>query len=323
MIAEREVLGTGLTSEQFRRDMLAGLSERTKRVPCKYLYDEEGARLFERICDLDEYYPTRTEAAILQEHIDEIAALIGPGCNLVDLGSGSGAKTRLLLDHLDRPASCLPVDVSRAQLLATSRNLAQAYPELEVLPICADYTAAFALPERAAGSGQTTVFFPGSTIGNFEPAEAVDFLGGVAGLCGDDGGLLVGVDLKKEAPVLHSAYNDERGVTAEFNLNLLARANRELGAQFDISQFRHHALYSASAGRIEMHLVSRRRQTVPVDGERFAFAAGESIVTEHSYKYSLPEFRQLAAEAGLEVVRCWTDARQWFSVQYLRRAGGP
>jgi dimethylhistidine N-methyltransferase len=318
-VAEFPRSAPALTARHFRRDVLAGFSRLPKSLPCKYLYDEEGARLFEAICQLPEYYPTRTEMAILQQNINAIAAIIGPRANLVDLGSGSGQKTRLLLDHLEQPASYCPVDVAHQQLLECSSQLISEYPGLAVEPVCADYTAPFRLPALPPGSGPITLFFPGSTIGNFEPAEAVSFLRRMAGLCGEDGGLLIGVDLKKSSQVLNPAYNDSQGVTARFNLNLLARANRELHAGFVLPQFRHHAFYHESAGRIEMHLVSRRLQCVPVDGTAFTFARGESIVTEHSYKYTIGQFRDLAARASLEVTRCWTDDRRWFSVQYLRR----
>jgi dimethylhistidine N-methyltransferase len=302
----------------FLRDVLAGLSQSKKTLPCKYLYDEQGARLFEAICELEEYYPTRTEVSILEHHIEEIVSLVPPRSNLVDLGSGSSLKTRLLLEHLDRPASCLPVDVAQTQLAECSARLARDFAGVEVCPICADYTHNFSLPDPLPGSGPTTVFFPGSTIGNFEPEEARHFLRRIGRFCHPAGGVLIGVDLKKTPQLLHAAYNDAQGVTAQFNLNLLARANRELEAGFDLSQFEHQAVYNEAAGRIEMHLVSRRPQTVPVDGHRFTFAAGESIVTEHSYKYTLAEFRGLAADAGFDVARSWTDARHWFSVHYLR-----
>jgi dimethylhistidine N-methyltransferase len=315
---EPRCISSALTPASFRRDVLAGLSRPRKTLPCKYLYDEQGARLFEAICELEEYYPTRTEVSILKQNIDEIAALVPPCSNLVDLGSGNSVKTRLLLAHLDRLASCLPVDVSQAQLAECSASLARDFAGVEVHPICADYTRDFTLPDPLPGPGPVTVFFPGSTIGNFEPEEARMFLQRLARLCGTAGGVLVGVDLKKAPQVLHGAYNDAQGITAQFNLNLLVRANRELGTGFKISQFRHQALYNAAAGRIEMHLVSRQSQTVPVDGRRFAFSKGESIVTEHSYKYTLEEFRQLAARAGFEAARSWTDAHHWFSVHYLR-----
>src|SRR4051812_30757550 len=224
MIAEQELGEAELARENFRRDFLAGLSRPVKRLPCKYFYDEEGARLFEAICELEEYYPTRTEVGILRRRIKEIAALPGPDCNLVELGSGSSMKTRLLLDHLDRPACYVPVDVARTQLLECSAHLARDYPGMEVLPVCADYTNDFELPGFPANAKRTMIFFPGSTIGNFEPHEAGHFLSRIARMCGAEGGLLVGVDLKKDPLVLDPAYNDARGITAEFNLNLLARA---------------------------------------------------------------------------------------------------
>ncbi len=320
-IVEQAFSGAALTLEDFRRDVLAGLSRPAKTLPCKYLYDEHGARLFEAICELEEYYPTRTEVAILRQNIAEITALLGSGCHLVDLGSGSGLKTRLLLQHLDQPASCAPVDVARPQLLQSSERLAEDFPGLAVRPICADYTNGFQLPHLPAESERTVVFFPGSTIGNFEPEEAVRFLEKLIDVCGPQVGLLLGLDLRKDPRILNAAYNDAAGVTAEFNLNLLARANRELGARFKVSAFRHHAVYNERAARIEMHLVSRKAQRVPVSGKEFHFAAGESIVTEHSYKYALDQFHQLAAQAGFRMVRCWTDPAQWFSVHYLKAAG--
>jgi dimethylhistidine N-methyltransferase len=320
---EAGLCGAELTLEHFRNDMLNGLSEPQKRVPCKYFYDEKGARLFEAICELEEYYPTRTEVKILRSNIGKIAAWIGPDCNLVELGSGSGLKTRLLLDHLERQASYMPIDVARAQLLEYSARVAEEYPGLAVTPLCADYTNDLDLPRFTEFSSRTLVFFPGSTIGNFEPAEAEVFLRRLAAICGSDGGILLGVDLKKERALLDAAYNDSRGITAAFNLNLLSRANRELAADFDRAQFRHEAFYNEEAGRIEMHLVSRKHQVVSVAGAEFSFDRGESILTEHSYKYTPEEFSSLAARAGFNVVRCWTDEERWFSVQLLapRQAG--
>ncbi|PWU17504.1 MAG: L-histidine N(alpha)-methyltransferase [Verrucomicrobia bacterium] len=309
--------GPALSTECFRRDVLAGLSKRKKTLPCKYLYDESGARLFEEICELEEYYLTRTELGVLERNIAQIAGLLGPRANLVELGSGNCLKTCLLLDHLDQPASYSPVDVAHPQLLDCSDRLSRAYPGLAVEPVCADYTHSFSIPAPPAGSGRTTFFFPGSTLGNFEPEDAVSFLRRIARLCSPAGGLLVGIDLKKSPQILNAAYNDAQNVTAQFNLNLLARINRELQGGFDLEQFQHRAIYNASAGRIEMHLISCRKQTVAVDGHRFAFTKGESTVTEHSYKYTMNEFRRLAARGGLEVANCWTDERSWFSVQYL------
>ncbi len=327
--ATQQRAGTALGTDTLRRDVVAGLSQPKKTIPCKYLYDEQGARLFELICELDEYYPTRTELSILRANIGEIASLAGPHATLVDLGSGSGLKTRILLENLEQPAKYQPVDVARTQLLQCSARLAREFPELRIEPLCADYTRPFRLPRASTGGERTLIFFPGSTIGNFEPHEAVPFLRRMTNLFGPSVALLVGVDLKKSPQVLNPAYNDSKGVTARFNLNVLERLNRELQAGFELEQFQHRAFYNQVAGRIEMHLVSGRYQRVPVDGHEFVFAAGESIVTEHSYKYSVPEFRRLAARAGLEVVRVWTDERHWFSVQYLeprheqrRHAGG-
>ncbi|MDB6121712.1 MAG: hypothetical protein JWQ71_705 [Pedosphaera sp.] len=317
MIAEAGLCRAELTLEQFRNDVLAGLTRQKKSVPCKYLYDEEGARLFEAICEVEEYYPTRTEVKILQRNIREIAAWIGANANLVELGSGASTKTRLLLDHLDHPVSYVPIDVARTQLLECSARLAQEHPELEVVPVCADYTNDFSMPNVLAPSARTVIFFPGSTIGNFEPEEAEHFLRRMTKLCCREGGLLLGIDLKKDSGVLNSAYNDARGVTAEFNLNLLARVNGELGADFDISCFRHYAFYNEEMGRIEMHLISRKPQVVSIADEEFSFERGESILTEHSYKYTLDEFRERAARAGVHVARRWVDENRWFSVQLL------
>lgn len=316
-LEEGKPFRAALTQEGFLHDVLTGLSLLEKRLPCKYFYDETGAILFERICELKEYYPTRTEAGILRRNIRQMASLPGPEANILELGSGSSTKTRLLLDNLDRPARYVPVDVAQAQLFESTACLARAYPKIEIIPLCADYTTHFELPYDTASSGRTLVFFPGSTIGNFEPEQARLFLRRIAEMCGPESGFLIGVDLKKDPRLLYCAYNDSQGVTAQFNLNVLARANRELGADFDLSSFQHQARYDEAAGRIEMHLVSRKRQRVSINGHRFAFACGESIITEHSYKYSLSDFSALAAGAGLEVLRVWTDEQGWFSVQYL------
>jgi dimethylhistidine N-methyltransferase len=298
-------------------DVLAGLQASQKTLPCKYFYDELGSQLFDRICDLEEYYPTRTETSILCQHVGEIAALFAPGTLFVEYGSGSSTKTRILLDHLRELAAYVPVDISREHLGATSARLAQSYPHLEILPICADYTDHFDLPDLGFKPTRVTAFFPGSTIGNFHPDEAIEFLTRIAHLCGDRGGLLIGVDLKKDLSTLELAYNDRSGVTAEFNLNLLQRINREVGADFDLTKFHHHALYNPWQGRIEMHLVSRIDQKVHVGGHEIVFEAGESILTECSYKYTLAQFADLARKAGFAVKKVWTDPREFFSVQYL------
>ncbi len=306
-------------------DVRAGLAAAPRKLPPKYFYDEAGARLFERITELDAYYPTRTELAILERHIGEIAAAVGPAVRLVEFGSGSGLKTRLLLRHLHRPACYLPVDISRAQLRELAHALAGEFPALEVLPVCADYTRAWSLPRTGREAMRTVAFFPGSTIGNFEPPEAVAFLSRVRGLCGPGGGLLIGADLEKDRATLERAYDDTEGVTAAFNLNLLQRINRECGADFDLSAFRHHAFYDDVHHRIEMRLIATRGSVVTLpapagDGEalEFRFRRGDFITTEYSHKYTPARFRALAAAAGWGVDRVWTDERPWFSVWLLR-----
>jgi dimethylhistidine N-methyltransferase len=298
-------------------ELLLGLSRHPKSIAPKFFYDEIGCQLFNEICCLDEYYPTRTEMRILRERIAEICALIGPECRLVEFGSGSNAKTRILLDHLRAPAAYVPIDIAREQLLQCSARLAGSYPELRITPVCADFTRAFTLPEMPCGARRTVVFFPGSTIGNLEPAEAEHLLRRIAILCGAGGGFLIGVDLKKDRLTLERAYNDARGVTARFNLNLLARINRSFGVQIRSDQFQHHAFYNEQFGRIEMHLVSLVEQTIQLNGTTLFFEEGEHIVTEHSYKYSMDEFARLAARSGWAVKRLWTDPANLFSVQYL------
>jgi dimethylhistidine N-methyltransferase len=305
----------------FLHDVLAGLSRPSKELSCKYFYDAEGSRLFERICELDEYYPTRCELAILHHHGEEIARALGEGCAVIEYGSGSGRKTRLLLDRLQGAVAYIPVDISPGPLLRSARSLTRRYPALEVCPVCADFTEEFELPSLSRPVQRRVVYFSGSTIGNFGPAEATALLRGIVGLCGPGGGLLIGVDLKKDARILHRAYNDALGVTAAFNLNLLARINRELDGTFHLDRFCHHAFYNQQAGRIEMHLISLAAQEVRIGGVRLSFAAGESIRTEYSYKYSLEEFAALASRAGLAGEQVWMDAERLYSVQYLRVGG--
>ena len=294
-----------------------GLRKPCKELPCKLFYDDQGSRLFEQICQLDEYYLTRTETAILDRHAGEIAALAGPGCLLVEYGSGSSKKTRLLLDHLPDLAAYAPIDISRDQLLSSAAGLAADYPALQVAPIWADYTLPVQLPAIEKAAARRMAFFPGSTIGNFYPHQARAFLRRTADLVGPGGGLLVGVDLKKDPQLLNRAYNDRLGVTAAFNLNLLDRLNRELGADFHLDHFRHYAFYEPTHGRIEMHLVSLADQTVHLDGERFSFRRHETILTEVSYKYDLGEFARLAAGAGFASHQAWVDDARLFSVHYL------
>ncbi len=306
----------GPRSDDFREEVLWGLRQPQKEIPSKYFYDERGSRLFDRICELEEYYLTPTETAIMREHVTEMAELLGPGCLLIEYGSGSSTKTRILLDRLREPAAYVPVDISRDHLLRAAADLGQAYPDLRVLPVCADYTARFELPGGNGAVGRTAVYFPGSTVGNFHPEQARRFLQHVAEVAGAGGALLIGVDLRKDPRILETAYNDREGVTAAFNLNVLARINRELGAKFDLDAFRHHAFYNEDRGRIEMHLVSLGAQTVHVGDIAIAFREGETILTECSYKYDRDEFARLAGDAGWNVERVWTDAHGRFSVQY-------
>lgn len=301
----------------FYDDVLAGLAKQPRELSCKYFYDAWGSRLFEEICELPEYYPTRTELAIMRGAIGEMVEAIGLRSLLIEYGSGNSLKTCLLLDHAPELAGYIPIDISETQLTRAVQALGNLYPRLRVWPVCADYTQPYHLPVTEAGHARRVVFFPGSTIGNFPPAQAEEFLRHIAQVCGSGGGLLIGVDLKKDPQVLGRAYNDPRGVTAAFNLNLLQRINRELGADFKLERFSHYAFYNPRAGRIEMHLVSLADQVVRIDGRSIEFALGESIWTESSYKYSLEEFERLAAGAGLCVRRVWCDPERLFSVQYL------
>lgn len=312
-----EVLDFGPGADTFHQDVVAGLCGRPRSLPCKYFYDQRGSQLFDRICELDEYYVTRTELAITRRHADEMAAQVGPGVMLVEYGSGASTKTRLLLSALQDPAAYVPVDISREHLQQSADRLAARFPGLEVLPVCADFTADFSLPVSAGEPTHNAVYFPGSTIGNFRPAEAQAMLRRIVRLCGCGGGLLIGVDLQKEPDVLESAYNDSQGVTAAFNLNLLDRINRELEADIDVDQFAHRAVYNKDQCRVELSLVSECDQTVRVGDHRFDFAAGESIHTEYSHKYTVSSFGELAAEAGLTLRRHWTDQRQRFAVMHL------
>ncbi|MGH7985243.1 MAG: L-histidine N(alpha)-methyltransferase [Candidatus Binataceae bacterium] len=308
---------THLEDADFRKEVRRGLRLHPKTLPCKFLYDQRGSELFERICRLEEYYPTRTEMWIIERHIDEISAACGSGALLIELGSGDGAKIRQLLSHLHDPIAYMPIDISREQLFDRAAALSRDYPRLEVLPVRADYTQPMRLPAPSREPRRVVAFFPGSTIGNFEPDETVDFLRRIAVLCRRDGGLLIGADLRKSKAVVERAYNDVEGVTAAFNLNLLRRMNRELNADFRLGNFRHRAVYNELHGRIEMHIVSLVEQTIHIEGEAIAFQAGESIITEHSYKYTLDGFASLARRAGFSVRQVWTDPQRWFSLQLL------
>jgi dimethylhistidine N-methyltransferase len=302
-------------------EVRAGLRQAPKRVASKYFYDARGSALFERICEQPEYYLTRVELALMRERVGEMAAAIGDDVQLIEFGSGSGLKTRLLLRSLPRCASYVPIDISEAALSESLSALRSEFPRLPIQPLCADFAAPLALPRPPGSCRRRVLFFPGSTIGNFEPRAAVTLMRRMRTLAGPGGAALIGADLKKDAATIEAAYNDRAGVTAEFTLNLLARFNRELGADFDLGSFRHRARYNAMAGRIETHLVSAREQEVLVDGERFRFAEGEAMLTEYSYKYSVPDFVRLAARAGWRPAQTWTDADRRFSVHYLTAPG--
>ena len=305
--------------ERLRREVHAGLRASPKTLPPKLFYDEAGARLFEEITQLDEYYVTRTEREIMEAHVAEIAALIGPNVVLIEPGSGEALKVRVLLDHLESPAVYVPIDVSAEQLTRIAGELMEEYDGLDVIPLEADFTRGLCLPElpESARHARRVAFFPGSTIGNQHPPQAVALLREIALVIGPQGGLLLGVDLRKDPTILHAAYNDARRVTAAFNKNALVRLNREFGANFDVDRFRHYAYYNPVANRVEMHLVSLGTQTVVVDGERYSFEQGEPIWTESSYKYSPAELEGCAREAGLTLRKMWCDRRQWFMVAFL------
>ena len=300
----------------FYAEVITGLRRKPKLIPPKFFYDEVGSKLFDSICEVPEYYPTRTEMALLYEHADEIAALIGKECLLIEPGSGSSQKVRLLLDAL-QPAAYMPMDISRAHLLNAAQQLSEDYPWLEVHATCIDFTSELKL-RFCPPSIHKVAFFPGSSIGNFEPADAIKFLSNMANMVGAGGGLLIGVDLKKNHNILNAAYNDAQGVTAEFNLNLLTRINHELDGQFNIEMFKHMAFYNSQMGRIEMHLSSRENQVVTVGEEAVKFKEAETIHTESSYKYTIEEFSRLAQLAGFERVTVWTDADDLFSLHYYQ-----
>src|SRR5438477_7081135 len=301
-------------SADFLADVIAGLSSNPRAIPCKYFYDERGAALFQKICELPEYYVTRTEIDILDRSRADIASQLGPNLELIGLGTGAGTKTRILIEALENPAVYIPVDISQKQLRQSTALFRKIFPDLEILPLCADYLQPVVLPSPRHKPARNVVYFPGSTIGNFEPDEAVQFLRRVANVCREKGGLLIGADLKKARDVLEAAYNDRAGVTAQFNLNLLARANRELGGDFDLDQWRHRASYNSNAGRIEMHLVSLRQQTVNIADAAFRFEPGEYIITEFSYKYSPLEMIALAGAVGLRFEKIWTDEQKLFGL---------
>ena len=307
----------GAAGEGFLAHVLAGLSQTPRTLPCKFFYDERGAQLFQKICDLPEYYITRTELQILRLKGADIAAALGERIELIGLGTGAGTKTRILLEELADPILYLPIDISKEQLENSTTRFRTLFPGLTILPICADYLEPLELPLPRPPSSRSVIYFPGSTIGNFEPAAATDFLTRLAELVGHDGGLLIGVDLRKDRTVIERAYNDAAGVTAKFNLNLLVRANRELGADFVLHNWRHHAVYNRRRGRIEMYLVSLTDQLVHITGIRFKFRSGERILTEYSYKHTPLGFKRLAGKAGFRFEHLWTDDQRLFGLFYF------
>ena len=309
------VLDLEPVNADFLAEVVSGLSSSPRTLPCKFFYDERGADLFQQICELPEYYITRTETELLRRSAPEISESIGANAALIGFGTGAGIKTRMLLEQLQNPIAYIPVDISKQRLIDSAIELSHAMPALEILPVCADYLQELQLPKPLRKPDHVAVFFPGSTIGNLEPAVAQDFLRRVCRLCGQSGGLIIGIDLRKDREILEAAYNDSAGVTAEFNLNLLVRANRELGADFDLARWTHRAVYNEREGRIEMHLISEGQQVVHVGGREFRFSDGEKIITEFSYKHTLEGFARLAAAAGFrEASRVWTDPAKMFAI---------
>lgn len=305
------------SDSQFLADVLSGLHSTPKRLPCKYLYDERGSQLFDQICCLQEYYLTRCEDWIIKRYAQKMADQIGPGVMLVEYGSGSSQKTRALLDRLTEPVAYVPVDISREHLDRTAKRVSKSYPHIEVLPVCADFTRSFRLPRSNRTPTHSAVFFPGSTIGNFEAPAAQAMLQQISDLCGRGGGLIIGIDLQKDVATIEAAYNDSKGVTAEFNLNLLHHINQVLEGDFDVEQFRHRAAYDLRHHRVEISLVSRQAQIVRIGNQTFRFGSGEPIVTEYSHKYTIEGFAHMAAKAGLTLRRSWADDKEMFAVLHL------
>jgi dimethylhistidine N-methyltransferase len=297
-----------------------GLAAKPKKLPSRLFYDERGSALFEAICEQPEYYLTRTEIAIMRDHAGDMAETLGPDVRLVEYGSGSGIKTRMLLEHLESPVAYVPVEISRTALMESVADLAAEFPNVPMQPVCADFTQPLRLPVAARSPRRTVIYFPGSTIGNFETKDAIKILRQMRAEMSDGGGIIVGVDLKKDPAQIEAAYNDAAGVTRDFTLNMLVRLNREIGTDFDVDAFRHRARYNALAGRIETTLVSTKRQEVHVGHDVFAFREDEAMQVEYSCKYSLDDFAQMASKAGLSVAKVWIDEDKRFSVQYLVRS---
>jgi len=310
-------------TEKFAEEVIDGLTQPRKQLPCKYLYDEQGSILFDRICELDDYYPTRTELRIMRDNVVEIVEQLGPRCLLIEFGSGSSLKTRILLDRMQEPAGYVPIDISREHLMKSVHALAAAYPQVDILPMCVDFHETFDVPTTRHPPQRRVVYHPGSTIGNCTPDEAAMMLRSIARLCGVGGGLLIGVDLKKDVQTLERAYNDSQGITAKFNLNILRRINRELDADFHVEAFEHKAIFNEELDRVEMHLLSKDNQTVTVCDEEIELTAGETIHTENSHKYDPRDFIQLATTAGWSSRKVWVDDDRLFSVHFLVVASSP
>ena len=301
-------------------ELIGGLSQPQKMISPKYFYDEIGSQLFEEITELPEYYLTDAELDIMRKHVDDMAALIGKQASLIEFGSGSSLKTRVLLEHLDELAAYVPVDISEDHLYTSAQKIRSEFPELAVHPIVADFTRPFTLPTPDTMPVKNVVYFPGSTLGNFEYAEAMDLLRVMYGEAGEGGALLIGLDLQKDPEIIHRAYNDSKGVTAKFNLNMLRHLNTNYGANFDLDAFEHRAEYDEDNGRVVLELVSQKEQTFEVGDTEFKIADGEAILTEYSHKYTLEGFARMAHDAGFEVANVWTDPENLFSVQYCTRA---
>ena len=299
--------------------LIDGLRQPQKMISPKWFYDETGSKLFDDITQQPEYYLTDTELAIMETHIDEMTGRIGRDASLIEFGAGSSLKTRLLLEHMDAPAAYVPVDISEEHLLESQQSIQADFPDIEVLPVAADFLHPFDLPNPRTMPRRNIVYFPGSTIGNFEDDDALDLMRVMHAEAGEGGALLIGVDLQKDAAVIDAAYNDSAGVTAEFNLNMLRHLNRVFGSDFDLDAFTHRATYRPEEGRVVVELVSTRDQEANVGDARISFANGESIITEYSHKYTLDGFAALARQAGFNVEQVWTDPREWFSVQYCTR----
>jgi len=300
-------------------EIVEGLSRRQKALSPKFFYDERGSKLFDAICELPEYYPTRTELSIMQTNMQEIVNLVGSQASLIEFGSGSSLKTHMLLKNLLQLAAYVPVDISREHLLRAADAIAAEYPAIEVWPVLADFMQTFELPNPSVMPLRNIVYFPGSTIGNFSPEEAHELLKVMHLEAGEDGALLIGVDLQKNSKIIELAYNDSAGVTADFNLNILSRINKEFGGNFNVDLFQHRAIYNEEHGRMEMYLVSQCAQIVRIGGRSIHFEKGEALLTEYSHKYTLEQFRKIANRAGFLVHTVWTDPEQLFSVQYCLR----